>query len=61
LTGKVDINNLTPEQLEMVQQYKAKEYLQALSDSKNIAPEELEKKYPGIQDFVKNVSQIYPI
>jgi hypothetical protein len=56
----VDIAHLTPEQLQMVQQHKAKEYLQILSNSKNIAPAELEKKYPGIQDFIKNTSQLYP-
>lgn len=61
LMGKVDIAHLTPEQLEMVQQHKAKEYLKILSDSKNIAPADLEKKYPGIQDFIKNTSQMYPV
>lgn len=61
LTGKVDVNNLTPEQLQMVQQHKAKEYLKVLADFKDVPPEELEKKHPGIQDFMKNVSQIYPV
>ncbi len=55
------MNNLTPEQLQMVQQHKAKEYLKVLADFKDVPPEELEKKHPGIQDFMKNVSQIYPV
>lgn len=59
LDGKIDLTKLTPEQTKMIQQYKAKKYLEALAAEPDENIETLEQKYPGIKNFVENGTKHY--
>lgn len=61
LDGKIDLTKLTPEQTKMIQQYKAKKYLEALAAAPDENIETLEQKNPGIKNFIDEVTKRHPL
>lgn len=61
LDGKIDITKLTEKQLKIVQQHKAKEYLEALKSSPDENLDVLEQKNPGIKNFIQEASRLHPL